>query len=307
MGVKGLYSYLKAYRHDIYLTSYDEAPTKSLRIAVDAMSLLYKYKASYKDIYPMLTALKAEGHKLLFVFDGKPPAEKEPEVKERREARKEATAQATALKDYLATTDVGAMEKREREILEFSVARLEYQGWHMTREIRKEVQAKLTELGIPFVKATGEADAVIMDLIGAGKLDIVISTDMDFLLAGAPYVWIPFRKGGDGFEEIVLEEVLEGEEMSLGGLKDAGILCGVEPMRGHAAVQPQTAFSWLRYYRSIEGLFESSVEEPVLTALAADGGALLQQARQHFTAQEPWHARIRPDHYEIVKSFLESL
>jgi 5'-3' exonuclease len=304
MGVKGLYSYLRPYRHDLYTTSSDLLPeSERLRIGFDAMSILYKYKAAYAEIYPLLECLKGQGHRLLFVFDGKPPVEKEEEVKERREARVEATAQATALKEYLAAAP--PEDKREREILEFSVARLEYQGWSMSRTIRKEFQEKLSALEIPFVKGTGEADAVLTDLAGAGKLDVIVSTDMDFLLAGTPRLWIPSRKGGDGFEEIVLAELLEGEGLTAAGLRDAGILCGVEPMRGEAAVAPPTAFGWLRYYGKMEQLLLSSIQDPVLDALRDEDR--LDRVRQHFTAESPWQARIRPDHYELVKIFLDAL
>ena len=74
MGVKGLYTYVKKYRKD---TLYESVPSQPpLRIGFDAMSMLYKYKANYPEMYPMLRELKAAGHSLLFVFDGKPPAER---------------------------------------------------------------------------------------------------------------------------------------------------------------------------------------------------------------------------------------
>lgn len=305
MGVKGLYTYLRPYRHDIYVTSADPvANEQQLRIGFDAMSILYKYKAAYEEIYPLLECLKGQGHRLLFVFDGKPPVEKQEEVKERREARADAMAQATALKEYLAG-DAPPTDKREREILEFSVARLEFQGWQMSRDIRKAFQEKLKAMEIPFVKGSGEADEVLNDLVGAGKLDVVVSTDMDFLLSGASTLWIPSRKGGDGFEEIVLAEVLEGEGVTREGLRDAGLLCGVEPLRGEPSVLPPTAFGWMRYYGGMDALLLSSVQDPVLDALRDEDR--LDRVRQHFAARAPWHERIRADHFEVVKTFLEAL
>ena len=56
MGVKGLYTYLKGYRHDIYTQTIPTEP--KLRIAFDAMSMLYKYKSAYVDMYPSLQELK---------------------------------------------------------------------------------------------------------------------------------------------------------------------------------------------------------------------------------------------------------
>lgn len=317
MGVKGFYSYLRPYRREIYPQDEDGgvlgalgAPSPSLsdpsaqgkRIGFDAMSILYKYKSNYKEIYPVLTALKAKGYKLLFVFDGKPPVEKEEEVQERREARQNAVNQAATLKEQLVTAELG---ERERQILEFSVARLEFQGWHMTRDIRHEFQRELWDLEIPYVKGLGEADVVLTDMVAAGKLDIVVSTDMDYLLSGVPKLWIPFRKHADGFEEIILEDVLQGEGLTAEALRDAGILCGVEPLRGKVHINAHTAFSWIRYYKSIEGLLASSVKDPHLQHLQGEG--VLNTVRRHFEPQVPWSNRIRPDHFERFKPFLESL
>lgn len=299
MGVKGLYTYLRGYRHDIYTQTIPTTP--ALRIGVDAMSMLYKYKSAYTDMYPCLEELKKQGHRLLFVFDGKAPAQKEAEVKERREARQDAAQQATALKEHLSQTHITA---KEREILEFSVARLEFQGWHMTREIRHEVQKALFNMGIPYVKATGEADDVLTDLAGAGKLDVVVSTDMDFVLSGVQRLWIPFRKSYDGFEEILMNEVLEGEGLTPTGLLDAGILCGVEPLRGRVSINTNTAFGWMRHYKNMETLLKGTIKEAQLDVLRDT--ETLKNAREHFKARA-WDSRIRPDHLETCKSFLEAL
>jgi 5'-3' exonuclease len=299
MGVKGLYTYLKAYRHDIYTQT---IPVKTpLRIGFDAMSMLYKYKSAYADMYPSLKELKEQGHQLVFIFDGKAPVEKEAEVKERRDARQDATQQAATLKEHLSTTTVSS---REREILEFSLARLEYQGWHMTREIRHSFQETLKGMDIPYVKAIQEADDVLVDLAGAGKLDVVVSTDMDFLLSGIQRLWIPFRKSYDGFEEILMSEVLQGEVLTQEALLDAGILCGVEPLRGRLSMNPATAFSWLRYYGSIEHILNGTIKDTQLDVLRDP--AVLEVTRAHFKAHH-WKSRIRADHLSLCESFLEAL
>lgn len=299
MGVKGLYSYVRPYRREFFIEEHDSPP---LRIGFDAMSLLYKYKSNFKELYPLLRTLKDKGHKLLFVFDGKPPVEKEAEVKERRETRAGAIAQATALREQL---ERGGLAKREKEILEFSVARLEFQGWHMTRDIRHEFQRELWDMEIAYVKGLGEADVVLVDMVAAGKLDVVVSTDMDYLLSSVPRLWIPFRKHRDGFEEVLLEDVLKGEGITAEGLRDAGILCGVEPMQGKIQFQPQKVFTWIRYYKGMEGLLASAVKDKQLDHFREEGA--LEAARAHFQPQTPWTVRIRPDHYERFRGFLETL
>ena len=295
MGVKGLYTYLKAYRKDKRLTE------PALRIGFDAMSMLYNYKSSYEDMYPMLKAFKEAGHKLLFVFDGKPPLEKEAEVKERRDTRESAVTQASTIKEYLTDTTIHA---KERRVLEFSLARLEFQGWHMTRDIRHTFQRALWDMGIPYVKALGEADDVLSDLVAAGKLDVVVSTDMDFLLSGVHRLWIPLRNR-NGFEEILLKDVLAGEGITLEGLRDAGIMCGIEMLRGKLSISSHIAFSWIRYYKNIENILSSTVNDPHLLIL--NDTELLEKARAHFTPKTPWDIQIRPDHLERCKEFMDAL
>jgi 5'-3' exonuclease len=295
MGVKGLYTYLKSYRKQLD----DPTEEPALRIGFDAMSMLYSYKSAYEDMYPMLKTFKAKGHRLLFVFDGKPPTEKEAEVKERRDVRESATTQANTLKEYLTDPNI---HPNERRVLEYSLARLEFQGWHMTREIRHAFQKALWDMDIPYVKSVGEADDVLSDLAGAGKLDVVVSTDMDFLLSGVPRMWIPLRN--HGFEEILLSKVLEGEDLNLQGLQDAGILCGVESLRGKLSVSTQIAFSWIRYYKTIEGLLQSTIQDKQLNVLR--DAEVVERVRAHFRVG-PWDAKIRPDHLERCKAFIEGL
>jgi 5'-3' exonuclease len=298
MGVKGLYTYLKGYRQDLYRENIPDAPR--LRIGFDAMSMLYKYKSNYADMYPMLKDMKARGHLILFVFDGKAPQEKEAEVKSRRDVRENATQHATSLKEHLLCADISS---KERTILEYSLARLEFQGWHMTRDIRQTFQGALWEMGIPYVKAIGEADNVLTDMASAGKLDVIVSTDMDFLLSGVARLWIPLRNY-HGFEESLLKNVLKGEEMTMEMFLDAGILCGVEQLRGRVSVSSHVAFSWIRYYKSIEGLLSGKISERQLDVLRDEG--LLAKVRKTFIPG-PWEAQIRPDHFERFRTFLEAL
>jgi hypothetical protein len=98
--------------------------------------------------------------------------------------------------------------------------------------------------------------------------------------------------------------VLKGEGLDQAGLLDAGILCGVEPLRGRLNINSSTAFSWMRYYKNIEGLLKSTVKDAQLDCVRDE--ATLESTRKHFGAQ-PWESRIRPDHLETCKSFLEAL
>jgi len=269
MGVKGLYTYLKPYRQSILPDMVDAA-----RIGIDAMSLIYKYKSEYKVLFPYLEALKHKGHKMTFIFDGKAPAAKEEEINDRRTARAAADAAATALKVQL---DDVSLTPKEREILEFSVSRFEHQGWHLSREVRHDVQAELTRLDIPWLKAAEEADTVLVEMVKGGQIDVVMSTDMDFILSGVSRLWIP---GRDSYEELLLADIMHGEGLTASGIRDAGILCGVEPLRGKISVPPKVSFGWLRHYGTLEALLARRVDLVALDPLRVEGE--LERVRGHF-------------------------
>ena len=60
----------------------------------------------------------------------------------------------------------------------------------------------------------------------------------------------------------------------------------------------------MRYYKSIENLLNSTVKYDNLDMLRDP--KILEMCRNHFKPHA-WESRIRPDHLELCKSFLDSL
>lgn len=302
MGVKGLYTYLKSYRRDL---SHDMiAASKKLRIGVDALSLMYKYKTETKEALDLLKSLRAAGHTVILIFDGKAPEEKQEEVKQRRELRNSAAQQAQDLKQFLDKAEAKALDKRALQMLEFSAARLEFQGWQLTREIRHAFQRELWDADLPYVKAIGEADTLLMMLAKEGKLDCIVSTDMDYLLGTIPRLWIPVRRGLISFEEIIMEDVLKGENMTVGAFRDSCILCGVEQLRG-VTFPAHKAFTWMRYYGSVEALLQGSADTGELASVPIEK---LKAVRESFESPaKTWQSIVKVEHLEKRKEFLEQL
>jgi len=300
MGVKGLYTYLKHYRNDL-----DPLTVPPCRIGIDAMSILYRYKANTEDILKILRGLKAAGHTLFFVFDGKPPAEKEREIQSRKDVKADATAQAAAIGTFLKSDAAAALDKSSLSLLEYSMQRAQHQSWHMTREIRRAFQETLWIEEIPYVKSMSEADDVLTDLVAAGKIDVVLTTDMDYLLGGVGRLWIPTRKGACYFEDVQLDDIISGEGITRQGLMDAGLLCGTEERKGAQGVPCSVAFTWIRHYGSLEALLKSSVADPILRAMFPSVEAV-ERARARHTPQEAY-SRIRPDHLARVREFIDRL
>jgi len=298
MGVKGLYSYLKHYKNFI-----DPRNTVKKRIGIDAMSLLYRFKGDTKEILRLLEGMRVAGHVLFFVFDGRPPVEKEREIQHRKDVKQGAAEKASMIKTFLAEHEV---DSSTRGALEYSLERCTNQSWHMTRELRRAFQSELWTVGIPYVKSLSEADDVLIDLSSAGKLDVILTTDMDYILGGAKCLWIPTWKDTFYFEEIQLADVLEGEGLSQSGLLDAGLLCGTEERTGQRGIPCAKAFMFARHYGSIEAILNGSAKEPEISAMFPTQSAI-DSARAKCIARTDPYSRIRPDHLVRVKEFLDGI
>ena len=247
MGVKGLYSYLRPYRHPLDISTVSKGT-----IGIDALSILYKFRGNTDMILKFLEPFLSLGCTLLFVFDGKAPETKKEEVDTRKAKRNSARDEALTLKTYLETTP--QLTDNDRRVLERKIHSLEMgEGWYITRCARHAFQDVLRRNNIPFVKAIGEADDVLMSLWSDNKLISIISSDMDFLVAGVERLWIPTVSG---CEEILLSTVIAKEELTMSSFRDAAILCGVSTGYVFSNMYPQKAFTFMRHYGSLEKLME---------------------------------------------------
>ncbi len=237
MGVKGLYSYLRPYRKSPHLE-------ETFCIGIDVLSLLYKFRGNLEKIEALLNQYMEKGFTFVAVFDGKSPEAKQEEVNERRRKREDAQKQMTELKKYLVSNDSAHLDEKARGLLEKKVQELEMgEAWYVTKTLLQAFKELLRRKTIDIYKAREEADDVLMTLFRIKKIRCVLSTDLDFLVMGVERLWIP----ADTMEEIQLEEVLQSEDVTIKQLQDIAILCRDNIPTGKA-------FSWMRYYRSIEPL-----------------------------------------------------
>lgn len=236
MGVKGLYSYLRPYRRTL-------SDINPCTVGIDALSVLYKHRGKLEEIFRLIGSLQEKGYTFQVVFDGKAPESKRVEVDERRKKREDASRQAKELRAYLKSDASQSLDEKGRGLLEKQIDQIEQgDAWHSTRELRKEFQAGLTELGIAYHRAEGEADDLLIELYRKKEIGVVMSADMDFLVAGVDRVWVP----GKEVEELCLSDILRDEEITLTQLQDVAILSTIGSM------YTQKAFSWIRHYGSIE-------------------------------------------------------
>lgn len=205
------------------------------------------------------------GIKPLYVFDGKPPLEKEIEIKRRRHAREEAVIKyEKALKEgdlVAARTYAQAAVTLKDELVE-------------------DAKRLLTLMGIPWIQAPSEGEAQAAFMVARGDVWAVGSQDHDSLLFGAPRLirnlTISGRRklpGRNLYVEITpefidLNETLKNLSITREQLIDIGILIGTDfNPDGVKGIGPKKALGLIREYGSLEKILpllkEASFPTPI--------------------------------------------
>ena len=296
MGVKGLYTYLRPYRHVLDMATV----LPNSVIGVDALSLLYKFRGNTEMILKFLEPFQRLDCKILFVFDGKAPDTKKEEIDLRKVKREGAREEAASLRSYLELPETAeTLDEKGRKLIERKIHALENgQGWYMTREARHAFQDVLRRNGICFVKAKGEADDVLMSLWSEGRLCAIVSSDMDFLVAGVERLWIP---SFDRCEEVLLSTVLEEEGLSMASFRDAAILCGLSIGYTFTNMYPQKAFTFMRHYGSLEVLARRQPD------LFADVSAeMIRNVRSRFLLYVKATELVREDYRPVIEGLSQN-
>jgi flap endonuclease-1 len=186
MGIKYLNSFLKDNCPDsIKCVSMGDLSGK--KIAVDISIYLYKYVGDdclVENIYLMISIFRYYNIIPVFIFDGKPPAEKKELLKQRKEDKKEAENEYNRLKECL----LSSIDESDRQEIITNMDALKRQFVYVNKshvEIAKEL---ITSCGVSYYDAPGEADELCALLVIKKKAWACLSEDMDMFVYGCPRV-----------------------------------------------------------------------------------------------------------------------
>jgi len=289
MGVRGLFYYTKIYQKPI---ENENHLGKQLRIGIDTLCLLYRFHGDIEKIFTFLKPILH--HKLLFVFDGKAPDTKIEEVQKRKDSVNALQEKIIILKEWLKSDISDEIKKSLKKRIE----KLEYDSWTVTYEIRQEFKNYLKENSYAFVKSNQEADAVLIDLYYAKYIDIVLSQDMDFLIAGVERLW---TISNNSLKEIQLKEILDCEEINKEQFKEVAILSGIDNIKICTIDDVTDAIQLIRHYGSIESIIihkENYIELPNVN--------YVRDIKKRFypNRQEPLK-NVKDEHIVFLQPFLE--
>lgn len=250
MGVRGFLSYVKK---KIPLINPLEPGTEPLRIGVDVHGLLYMWQDDTVAIQHFLQAFRAAGHSLIFVFDGEAPAEKKELLQKRRQHREQSALQAYALEQFLSTEEGSQLDVPSRKHLERQIQLLRASTWSITRDYREKVIGLIQAAKCEILFAKGEADEDLVALEKARKIDVILSSDMDFIRFGVNRIWVPkFRHGHLECYDFDVLIFCDEEDINIENLQDIARLCGSE--YEYSKITPAEAFGLIRYYGSLDNI-----------------------------------------------------
>lgn len=228
MGIKNLNRYFKKHCSSkaIRTISLDEVKYKTL--VIDAYIYIYKYLGEdnlRKRMEDMVSLFKEKSIKPIFVFDGKPPLEKQAVLAMRRQLRNQAEVQYRQLLSRQYSTDVieDITEKDSQLLQELRRKFVRVKPEHVF-----EIKDILKKNDVEFVEAPYEADTICVQYVKMKRAWACVSDDMDMFVYGCPRVIrsLTIEHGiGDLY---VLPVILNELKLSLSQFRDICVLSGTD-------------------------------------------------------------------------------
>ena len=186
MGIKNLNRFFKEEcKGSIQVTNLSQFSGK--KIAIDISIYLYKYSADntlIENIYLMLSVFRHYNIIPVFVFDGKPPAEKKALLQRRKDDKATAEVEYSKLKEQLHD----AQDEHDKHEILNHMDMLKRNFIHISKAKIQEVKDLIRSYGATYYDAPGEADELCALLAIKNKVWGCLSEDMDMFVYGCPRV-----------------------------------------------------------------------------------------------------------------------
>ena len=152
-------------------------------VVVDASIYMYRFMADealLENMYSMITMFQLRGIVPVFIFDGKPPIEKRGILNKRTRMKRIAETHYNRVKNAMnlirTPDDEHVLKTLKRRFIRWQDADFE------------RVKALMQALGVSYVVAPGEADALCAQMVLKHKAHACVSDDTDMFVHGCPRV-----------------------------------------------------------------------------------------------------------------------
>ena len=193
MGIKQLNSFLKQNcKKSIKILHFNELSNK--KIAIDISIYLYKFLEDgsiIDNLYLMIGLFRKYNIIPVFIFDGKPPKEKNETIKKRLEKKKKAKRQIIFLEERLCELEKQPNLSNQEEIFKLkNTIREEFKKTlRLTKHDIKNAKELIDAYGACYFEAIGEADNLCAELVKKKMVYGCLSEDMDMFVYGCNRVF----------------------------------------------------------------------------------------------------------------------
>ena len=180
MGPRGLNKFLRSQNP----TGIDQIHLSELsgkKIVIDVSIYLYRFSVNnelFENFYNMLINFKRFNIIPLFVFDGKPPIEKQETIEQRRNERREAERKYNELVE---TKEIGNYSK-------YIIEALKRRKTIISIKNKTELKKMFDYYGVMYIDAPGEADELCAHYVKTKQAWACLSDDMDLFIYGCPRI-----------------------------------------------------------------------------------------------------------------------
>lgn len=260
MGIKSLTQTVKKYAPDSIVNE-NLYKLSGKKVAVDASLIIYQQLLSNNKLFYNKEG-KITNHitglfykiinyitldiELIFIFDGKPPDNKQECIQLRKEKSEKAKEKANS-------SEVSEEEKQK----------LEKSSTRVTREMIDDVKKLLDLMGITYIHPdVGEGEAYASELCRIGYVDYVLTEDMDSLVYGCPKLvrnCIDKSLKRKGVVSIFdYESIIKSLNLTHESFIEFCILCGCDYCPQVPKVGNITALKLIQKYGNIEQIMSNT-------------------------------------------------
>ena len=180
MGPRGLNKFLRCENpNGIKLLNLRELSGRT--IVVDVSIYLYRFSVNdelFENFYNMLINFKKFNIIPLFVFDGKPPIEKQETIEQRRIERREAEKKYN---EIMESNDIDSYSK-------YNIETLKRKKIIISIKNKTDLKELFDYFGVMYVDAPGEADELCAYYVKKKQAWACLSDDMDLFMYGCPRI-----------------------------------------------------------------------------------------------------------------------
>ena len=226
MGIKHLNRFFKEHcKQSIKLASLETLRGK--KIAVDISIYMYRYAsddALLENMYLMLATFRHYNIIPIFVFDGKPPAEKTELLKKRKEEKLSALNEYNQMKSQLNAIN----NEEERKEMLSNMELLKRTFVHLDIKQIQQVKQMIRAYGATYYDAPGEADELCAMLVIKNLAWACLSEDMDMFVYGCNRVLRYLSLANHTVVSYDLKGMLTELEITQQNLREICVLSGTD-------------------------------------------------------------------------------